>query len=85
MTRRSAISAPSSTLILRANDDPGTVQQLESAIAALRGIVSNVASNDALARLSDDVQMLSSKVDQIARAQRTAAILRRCWNSASPR
>ena len=28
-------------------------------------IVSNVASNDALARLSDDVHMLSSKVDQL--------------------
>ena len=54
--------------ILRANDDPGTVQQLEQAIAALRGIVANVASNDALVRLSDDVQMLSSRVDQVARA-----------------
>ena len=58
--------------ILRANDDPGTVQQLEHAIAALRGIVSNVASNDALIRLSDDVQMLSSKVDQIARASNSS-------------
>ena len=38
-------------LILRANDDPSTVHQLEGAIAALRSIVSNVASNDALARL----------------------------------
>src|SRR5262249_24425328 len=55
-------------LILRASDDPGTVQQLEGAISALRGIVSNVASNDALARLSDDVALLSSKVDQITRA-----------------
>ena len=55
-------------LILRANDDPSTVHQLEGAIAALRSIVSNVASNDALARLSDDVQMLSAKVDQIARS-----------------
>ena len=41
-------------LILRANDDPSTMQQLESAITALRAIVANVASNDALARLSDD-------------------------------
>ena len=56
-------------LILRANDDPSTVQQLEGAIAALRAIVSNVASNDALARLSDDVHMLSSKVDQLARSE----------------
>src|SRR6266702_7684657 len=38
------------------------------AISALRGIVSNVASNEALARLSDDVQLLSSKVDQITRS-----------------
>ena len=43
------------------------MQQLESAIAALRGIVSNVASNDALARLADDVHTLSSKVDQLSR------------------
>src|SRR3954454_13966065 len=52
-------------LIMRANDDPS---QLEGAIAALRGIVSNVASNDALARLSADVHTLSSKVDQLARS-----------------
>ena len=52
-------------LILRSNDDPSTVQQLEDAIAALRGIVSNVASNDALARLSEDVHTLSAKVDQL--------------------
>jgi len=37
-------SAPSSTRSLRANDDPSTVRQLENAIAALRSIVSNVAS-----------------------------------------
>ena len=54
-------------LILRSNDDPSTVQQLESAIAALRGIVSNVASNDALARLAEDVHTLSAKVDQLSR------------------
>jgi localization factor PodJL len=52
-------------LILRTNDDPGTVQQLEGAIAALRAIVSNIASNDALARLSEDLHLLSSKVDQL--------------------
>ena len=55
-------------LILRANNDPSTVQQFEGAIAALRGIVPNVASNDALARLSEDVHLLSSKVDQITSA-----------------
>jgi localization factor PodJL len=52
-------------LIVRSNDDSGTVQQLEGAIAALRAIVSNVASNDALTRLSEDVHLLSSKVDQL--------------------
>src|ERR1700761_883720 len=59
---------PKLDMILRANDDPGTVQQLESAISALRAIVSNVASTDALARLSDDVHMLSAKVDQLLHA-----------------
>jgi localization factor PodJL len=38
-------------LILRSNDDPSTVHRLEGAIAALRSIVSNIASNDALLRL----------------------------------
>jgi len=56
-------------MILRANDDPSTMRQLEGAIAALRAIVSNVASNDALARLSDDVHTLSSKVDQLTRSE----------------
>ena len=44
------------------------MHQLEGAIAALRSIVSNVASTDALTRLSDDVHTLSAKVDQLARA-----------------
>ena len=96
MTRRSAISHAKLDLILRANDDPSTVHQLEGAIAALRSIVSNVASNDALARLSDDVQMLSAKVDQLARAeghgdafavleQRIAALTHDAWKAASGR
>jgi localization factor PodJL len=54
-------------MILRASDDPSTVRQLEDAISALRAIVSNVASNEALGRLADDVQLLSSKVEQISR------------------
>ncbi len=55
-------------LIVRSSNDPGTMEQLQGAIAALRAIVSNVASNEALGRLSDDLQTLSSKVDQLARA-----------------
>lgn len=57
-------------MILRANDDPSTVHQLESAIAALRAIVSNVASNDALLQLSGDVHALSAKVDQLSQMSR---------------
>ena len=51
------------------------MQQLEGAIAALRGIVSNVASNDALARLADDVHTLSAKVDQLSRSERQQRFL----------
>ncbi|TWB94660.1 localization factor PodJL [Bradyrhizobium macuxiense] len=57
-------------MILRANDDPSTVHQLESAIAALRAIVSNVASNDALLQLSGDVHALATKVDQLSQMSR---------------
>ncbi|MGY3442325.1 MULTISPECIES: hypothetical protein [unclassified Bradyrhizobium] len=57
-------------MILRANDDPSMVRQLESAIAALRAIVSNVASNDALLQLSGDVHALSAKVDQLSQMSR---------------
>ena len=56
--------------ILRANDDPSTLHQLESAIAALRTIVSNVASNDALLQLSGDVHALATKVDQLSQMSR---------------
>ncbi len=48
--------------------DPTALDQLESAILAMRGIVSHVASNEALARLSEEVRALSSKVDQVAGA-----------------
>ena len=58
-----------------------TIHQLEGAIAALRSIVFNVASNDALARLSDDLHTLSSKVDS-SPAPKATAIRLRCSNSA---
>jgi localization factor PodJL len=53
-------------LIVR--DDPDALQQLEGAIAALRAIVANVASNDTLTRLGGDLQALSSRVDQLAQS-----------------
>jgi localization factor PodJL len=75
--------------------DTGAMQQLENAIGALRGIVSNVASNDALVRLSDELNMLSSKVDQLGRPeshgdsfsaleQRVAALTEAVENRESP-
>jgi localization factor PodJL len=49
-----------------AKEDPAALQQLETAIGALRGIVSHVASNDALAKVAEDVRALSAKVDSLA-------------------
>jgi len=46
--------------------DPAALKQLEGSILAMRGIVSHVASNDALAKLSDEVRALAGKVDQAA-------------------
>ncbi|HEY6254291.1 MAG TPA: hypothetical protein VIY51_00705, partial [Xanthobacteraceae bacterium] len=47
-------------------EDPASMQQLEGAIVGLRGIATHVASDGALAKLSDDVRGLAAKVDQIA-------------------
>jgi localization factor PodJL len=49
-----------------AKEDPAALQQLEAAIGALRGIVSHVASNDALTRVAEDVRSLAAKVDGLA-------------------
>src|SRR5215470_5967054 len=45
--------------VAAATQDPATLQHLEGAIAGLRSVLSHVASNDALARLSDEVRMLA--------------------------
>ena len=71
-------------LILRASDDPSTVHQLEGAIAALRSIVSNVASNDALVRLSDDVRRCRPRSTSLP-VPKATAIRSRSSNSGSPR
>ncbi|MGA2312359.1 MAG: hypothetical protein ABSF87_08350 [Xanthobacteraceae bacterium] len=52
--------------VVSAKDDPAALQQLETAIGALRGIVSHVASNDTLTKVAEDVRALSAKVDEIA-------------------
>ncbi len=49
-----------------AKDDPAAIQQLETAIGALRGIVSHVASNDTLTKVAEDVRSLAAKVDGLA-------------------
>src|SRR5262249_25064636 len=46
--------------------DPSTLRQLESAMVAMRDIASHVASNDALANLSEEMRGLSRKIDQVS-------------------
>ena len=52
--------------LVSAKDDPAALQQLETAIGALRGIVSHVASNDTLTKVAEDVRALSVKIDELA-------------------
>jgi localization factor PodJL len=52
--------------IATSSQDPAALQQLEGTIVALRGIVSHVASNDALAKLSEEMRVLASRVEQVA-------------------
>jgi localization factor PodJL len=49
-----------------AKDDPAALQQLETAIGALRGIVSHVASNETLTKVAEDVRSLAAKIDGLA-------------------
>ena len=52
--------------LIAAKEDPAALQQLETAIGALRGIVSHVASNDTLTKVADEVRSLAAKVDGVA-------------------
>jgi localization factor PodJL len=52
--------------LIIAKDDPAALEQLETAIGALRGIVSHVASNDTLTKVAEDVRSLAAKVDGLA-------------------
>src|SRR5665213_3184981 len=58
--------------LIVAEKDPATMQQLESAITALRDISQHVASNDAVAQLSAEVQQLAENVEHIANAAAAA-------------
>jgi localization factor PodJL len=53
--------------LIIAREDPAALRQLETAIGALRGIVAHVASNDALAKVAEDVRGLAAKIDSLAK------------------
>lgn len=52
-------------LIVRSSEHGG-VREIETAIGALRSIVSQVASGDAVARLSSDVQAIAARLEAIS-------------------
>ena len=52
--------------VIAAKEDPAALHQLETAIGALGGIVSHVASNDTLTKVAEEVRSLSAKVDGVA-------------------
>src|SRR6516225_2046206 len=53
--------------LIIAREDPAALRQLETAIGALRGVVSHVASNEALSKVAEDVRNLAAKVDSLAK------------------
>jgi localization factor PodJL len=57
--------------LIIAKEDPAALEQLETAIGALRGVVSHVASNDALSKVAEDVRGLAAKVDALAKGAAT--------------
>src|SRR5260370_31501210 len=57
--------------LIIAKEDPAAVEQLETAIGALRGVVSHVASNDALSKVAEDVRGLAAKIDALAKGAAT--------------
>jgi localization factor PodJL len=46
--------------------DPGALQRIDEAVAAVRGVVSQLASNDAIASVAQDVRMIAEKVELMA-------------------
>jgi localization factor PodJL len=56
-------------------DDPAAVQQLESAMDVLRGMIARVASEEALTKVAQDVRALSAKVDQVTGSPSNAPTL----------
>ena len=58
--------------LIIAKEDPAALQQLETAIGALRGIVSHVASNDTLTKVAEDVRALAGKGGRVSPIARRA-------------
>jgi localization factor PodJL len=56
-------------------DDPAALQQLESAMDALRGMIARVASEEALTKVAQDVRALSVKVDHVTGSPSNAPTL----------
>lgn len=52
--------------MILARDDPSALQQLETAIGGLRGVISHVASNDTLTKVAEDLRALAGQVDSLA-------------------
>jgi localization factor PodJL len=57
--------------LIISREDPVALRQLKTAIGALRGVVSHVASNDALAKVAEDVGNLAAKIDSLAKGAAT--------------
>ena len=57
--------------LIIAREDPAALRQLETAIGALRSVVSHVASNAALAKVAEDVGNLAAKIDSLAKGTAT--------------
>jgi localization factor PodJL len=57
--------------LIIAREDPAALRQLETAIGALRSVVSHVASNDALNKVAEDVRSLAAKIDALAKRTAT--------------
>src|SRR5262245_55977043 len=61
--------------LIVAERNPATIQQLERSLATLREMSAHVASNDAVSRLSAQVQMIAEKIDRLAVGPRSEAKL----------
>ena len=61
--------------LIIAREDPTALRQLETAIGALRGVVSHVASNDALNKVAEDVRYLTAKIDSLAKGAASGQVV----------